>query len=249
MEKRYSIKNAFTATFSTLLMYKTEFFKLIAISLLFQLPSIFLLVTQSTSIALKALAGGLNLLSFIFMLTCIVMFFQVFKDEQVSFVKALNKATTVKIIRNFLLLCLMYVGALMSFIVPLTLAVILINSYLAISYAYIINGILITACVFPGIYYLIRYLMFALSALIDGNTVLESIKKSYTMTSLKMVLIVLGYSCLLALPFLILSGIAIASLSIVGIITMNIIFLLMNILIKPIATGTMVNLYMQLKDQ
>lgn len=247
MEKRYSIKNAFTTTLATLISYKKEFLKLIVLELLMQLPSLYSSVTPTVGVAFKAFSLGVDFLSFVLMVTGSRMFLQAFKGEQVSFIGALNKVATAKIIRNFLLLCLMFLGALIAFVVPLILVVALINTYVAMPYAYIIDGIIIVACAISAFCYVGYYSIFAFPALADGNSALESLKKNYELVSLRLMLIVLGSILLYGgLIGLIAGALVVINLS-MELIIIQYIVPLIGVLVESISIGVFTNLYLQLK--
>lgn len=251
MDKHYSIKNAFSAAFNTLIGYKEEFFKLIIFDFLviFQLILFPLLKTMPLAgMSGKIFIASLYILNIVFMLAGMAMFLQAYKRKQVSFVKGLNKVATAKMIGKFLLLVLIGISFSLVFCLPLVFVLSFI--YMSIPmYATIINGILVTAALVVIFYFVGRSSLFATQALIDGNSSFEALKKSYSIASAKLLLTVVGFvflwggiAGLLAVPIVIVSS---SALKVIAVFFMSCVTLAVRLLIS----GTLTHLYFQLKDQ
>ena len=249
MEKRYSIIEAFKSTVATLLMHKKEFLKLLAVDIVLILSITCMGMLQIASAAKIVLFVGTYFLIIVFALTSLIMFFQAFKGEKVSFIEALNKATTVKMIRRFVAFWLMAFGTIIAFMLPLIGLISLVNVFAGI-YAYIINIILIVVYLLPGFYYGGRYSMFAISALVNGSPVIESVKESYKLTPLKFLWVFFGFSFIVGLIVGLIGGAITVifnhfTLPIVALVLVS----LLGVLIKPLMHGITTNLYLQLKNQ
>lgn len=245
MEKCYSIIEAFESTVATLLMHKKEFLKLIVIDLLGVLAVAYISMSHTAStMKLVFVSGIIYFLSFILVLAYIALFLKAFKREKVSFVEALNKLATIKVVKGLLVFGLMFMGVLVVSIFLLISMQLLVNVFFG-AYAVTIVQILTIACLLPGLYYGGRYAMFAMVSLINGRSALEAVKESYKLTFLKLSLIVLGFS-------LVCSGVMILIIGICAVVSIDSIILISPVLMvlsKPLMHGTMTHLYLQLKKQ
>lgn len=251
MEKRYSIKDAFVASWAFISSYKMEFLKFVG----FEFLAVAVMATinygmvEYTSLA-PALKCGIQILQMFFILAYTHMFLQHKRGHQPSFMKSLTAISAPHIIKNYFLGALLFMAAAVMFFIPVGLIGYKLQPLLIMplyKYGFLTFIGIVSLIAF---YYLGRYGLFFYALIVDENSVLEALEKNYALTTpglmAKLFAIFLLFLLVLSIPFVLLILLQSESLMMVYVITMGIISALFT---KPIGVGYITDLYEQLNNQ